>query len=196
MIASAAGTSSPASTRRSPRVPNEVLGMLIFIITEAMFFAGLISAHTITRASATMGWPPPGQPRLPFESTAFNTAALLLSGLLVLAARRKFLEERAAARAPLAIAIFLGAFFVLAQGVEWISLLHEGLTLTSSPHGSFFYLIVGTHAVHAVVALAVLGWAASALWRDRLTLVAFSTVTILWSFVVLIWPFLYLKVYL
>lgn len=196
MTSSAVSSPASASIRRNPRVADGVLGMLIFVITEVMFFAGLISAHTITRASATMGWPPPGQPRLPIESTAFNTAALILSGVLVLAARRTFDKDRANARVPFAIAIFLGAFFVLAQGVEWISLLHEGLTLTSSPHGSFFYLIVGTHALHAIVALGVLLWGAIELNRDRLTSTAFSTIAIFWSFVVVIWPFLYLKVYL
>ena len=49
--------------------------------------------------------------------------------------------------------MLLGAFFVLFQGVEWVALLREGLTLTSSTHGAFFYLIIGTHALHAVVAL-------------------------------------------
>ena len=37
----------PAPSRgRAPIVPNGVLGMLIFVITEAMFFAGLISAQS------------------------------------------------------------------------------------------------------------------------------------------------------
>lgn len=196
MPTSVAITAVDSPVRRPPKVPNAVLGMLIFVITEVMFFAGLISAHTITRASATMGWPPPGQPRLPFETTAFNTAALVASGALLIAARRAFEKERSSARTPLALAIFLGAFFVFAQGVEWFALLREGLTLTSSPHGSFFYLIVGTHAVHAVLALGVLAWALRELMRDRLNSVTFSTVVVLWTFVVTIWPFLYLKVYL
>src|ERR1700690_3331740 len=66
------------------RVPNAVLGTIVFVVAEIMFFAALISAHTIARASAMGGmWPPPGQPRLPFERTAINTAALILSGVLL-----------------------------------------------------------------------------------------------------------------
>src|SRR6202142_1043980 len=66
------------------RVPNAVLGTIVFVVAEIMFFAALISAHTIARASAMEGmWPPPGQPRLPVERTAINTAALLLSGVLL-----------------------------------------------------------------------------------------------------------------
>ena len=42
------------------------VGMLVFIFTEAMFFAGLISAHTIVKSQvAGQLWPPYGQPRLP-----------------------------------------------------------------------------------------------------------------------------------
>lgn len=170
--------------------------MLIFVITEVMFFAGLISAHTITKAAAPLGWPPPGQPRLPLESTAFNTAALILSGILLLAARRTYDKDQESARIPFGIAIFLGSFFVVAQGVEWFALLREGLTLTSSPHGSFFYLIVGSHAFHAIVAIGALIWGMVSLSRRQLSAAAFSTVAVFWSFVVAIWPFLYLKVYL
>ena len=58
--------------------------MIIFVVAEIMFFAALMSAHTIARATVLGGvWPPAGQPRLPVERTAFNTAILLLSGALV-----------------------------------------------------------------------------------------------------------------
>ena len=66
------------------RLPNSVLAMIIFVVTEIMFFAALMSAHTIARATVPGGvWPPAGQPRLPVERTAFNTAMLLLSGVLL-----------------------------------------------------------------------------------------------------------------
>ena len=51
--------------RREPILPNGVLGMLIFVATEIMFFSGLISAFVIGKSNAIGGWPPPGQPRLP-----------------------------------------------------------------------------------------------------------------------------------
>ena len=48
-----------------PRViSNGVLGMSLFVLTEIMLFAGMISVFNIVRASAIV-WPPPGQPRLP-----------------------------------------------------------------------------------------------------------------------------------
>jgi cytochrome c oxidase subunit 3 len=148
--------------RSAPLVPNAVLGMLMFLFTEIMLFAGLISAHSIARASSIVGWPPPGQPRLPFEETALNTAALLLSGVLVFFAQRSLRRDRKRTEALLALGIALGTLFVGFQGVEWLGLIREGLTLTSSTHGAFFYLIVGVHALHAIAALAALRWHAAA----------------------------------
>jgi cytochrome c oxidase subunit III len=182
--------------RPAPLVPNAVLGMAIFLFTEVMLFAGLISAHTVTRASSAVGWPPPGQPRLPAEDTAVNTAALLLSGVVVFWAQRRFRRDRASAFAPLAAALALGAFFVGFQGVEWVQLVGEGLTLTSSTHGAFFYLIVGVHALHAVAALVALGWALFRLRRGVLPASTLTAVALFWYFVVAVWPIIYLRVYL
>jgi heme/copper-type cytochrome/quinol oxidase subunit 3 len=185
----------PAARRRQ-LAPNGVIGMLIFVFAEIMFFAGLVSAHTIVRSGALAGWPPPGQPRLPVEQTAFNTAALLASGIVLFIAHRRFEKEPARARVPLAIAMALGAFFVAFQGVEWVALLREGLTLTSSTHGAFFYLIVGIHGLHAVAALLVLVYLFVRLLRRELVMPQLLAGEIFWYFVVGVWPILYWRVYL
>ncbi len=177
--------------------PDGVLGMLLFVFAEAMLFAGLISAFVIVKAQAAGAmWPPYGQPRLPVERTAINTTALLLSGAVLLVSSRSFGRRSASASGQLLTALLLGAFFVGFQGVEWLALIREGLTLTSSTYGSFFYLIVGTHAVHALGAIVGLAWAWTRLRAGRLTEAQFATVRVFWYFVVLVWPVLYLKVYL
>jgi cytochrome c oxidase subunit 3 len=177
-------------------LPNAVLGMLIFLFTEVMLFAGLISAHSIAKASSAVGWPPPGQPRLPVDETLVNTAALLLSGVAMFVAQRRFGRDRQAAFAPLAAAFALGAFFVLFQGVEWVRLVAEGLTLTSSTHGAFFYLIVGIHALHALAALIAVGAALLRLRRSVLPPATLTATALFWYFVVGVWPVLYVRVYL
>jgi heme/copper-type cytochrome/quinol oxidase subunit 3 len=177
-------------------LPNAVLGMLIFVFVEVMFFAGMISAFLITRAGAVLGWPPPGQPRLPVGETALNSLALIASGVALFLAGRAYRRERRRARVPLALAIGLGAFFVFFQGVEWVALIREGLTLTSSTHGSFFYLIVGMHAAHAVVALGALVYVFGRLRRRLLNHSTFAAARVFWYFVVGVWPVLYLVVYL
>lgn len=179
------------------RLPNVVLGTTVFVAVEVMFFAALISAHTIARSTAIGGvWPPPGQPRLPVERTAVNTAALLLSGIVLWMGNRHLRTAPALARRYLAGAIALGITFVSLQGVEWVALLREGLTMTSSSHGAFFYLIVGTHALHAVAAIAALMWIYFRMMRGTLVPETFTAVQIFWYFVVVLWPVIYLRVYL
>ena len=182
------------TTRPPPLLPSAVLGTLIFVIIEGMMFAGLISAYMIIQTTTV--WPPPDQPRLPVEETAINSAALMLSGLLLYVAARAYRKERRAARTPLALSILLGAFFVVFQGVEWAALIGEGLTLTSSTLGSFFYLIVGMHALHAIIALGFLVSSWLLLNRRRLNRSTFAASQVFWYFVVGLWPILYWQVYL
>ncbi|HJN78221.1 MAG TPA: heme-copper oxidase subunit III [Myxococcota bacterium] len=185
----------PAPTRKL--APDGVIGMLIFIFAEVMFFAGLISAHVIVESRALGGaWPPVGQPRLPLEETAINTALLLASGALVFLAHRARRRKLRSAPAILLGALVLGVAFVSLQGREWVALISEGLSLTSSTYGGFFYLIVGSHALHAVAAISALGWATFELWKGRLPDSAFATVQLFWYFVVLVWPAIYVQVYL
>lgn len=183
--------------RREPLIPSGVLGMLIFIFTEVMFFAGLISAHTIVRSQAVGEmWPPYGQPRLPVEQTALNSLALLVSGVVLVFTWFAFKRSANAARIPLLLATVLGIAFVGLQGMEWTALLSEGLTVQSSTYGGFFYVIVGAHAIHALGAILGLAWAFKKLDEGVLTSTQLATVSALWYFVVLVWPVLYWKVYL
>ena len=184
--------------RRGHYSENGVFGMALFVFTEVMLFAGFISAFAIFRAAAPANlWPPIGQPRLPVATTAFNSAMLLASGVLLFRAHRAYrTRELESASRWMAGAIGLGAFFVCFQGYEWARLLAQGFTLTSSELGSFFYLIVGAHALHAVIALAALFVAWRALRAQRLTPSAFGAVQLFWYFVVLMWPLIYWRVYL
>lgn len=176
-------------------VPSSVLGMLLVVGAEIMFFAGLISAFTITRAGAPFGsWRLPGE-TLPAAATAFNSLALLLSGVLVVIAHRQFQQRRPTASRTLLAACVLGALFVGLQGREWASLLGRGITVHSSTLGAFFYVIVGTHAVHAVAALTALGVAWRRMAGGTLTPSFFLGAQTFWYFVVGIWPVIYARVY-
>ena len=176
-------------------ISSGVLGMTLFVMTEIMLFSGMISAFAIVKASSAI-WPPPDQPRLPFEETAFNTLALLASGFLLYLAQRRFNVDRESARIPIIASVGLGTFFVLFQGWEWASMLAQGLTLTSSTLGSFFYLIVGTHALHAIAALGLL----FRIWRRHamgcLQPSQLATAAVFWYFVVGAWPVIYWQLYL
>jgi cytochrome c oxidase subunit 3 len=189
-------TTLPAPPARHPVVPNSVLGMLLFVVPETLFFVGMISAFTISKAGAPAGsWPVPGQPLLPAASTAVNTAALVLSGLVLLGAQVLYARKSPHAKWLVAASFVLGLGFVGLQGKEWADLLSQGLTLTSSRLGSFFYFIVGTHALHAVAALFALGLLAVQFLRDRVDTGLFYAAQTFWYFVVLMWPVIYVRVY-
>jgi cytochrome c oxidase subunit 3 len=181
--------------RRKPVVVSGLLGTLIFIGTEVMFFAGLMSAFTIVRAGAVPGmWPPPNQPRLPAEATMANTVVLLASGVALLLAYLRYRKgKRSFGLAAMSLA--MGVTFLILQGREWLALLSQGLTMTSSPLGAFFYLIVGTHALHAVAACVVLATVAVKLNRGIIANGHFFAAQAFWYFVVLMWPVIYARVY-
>ena len=190
---------SPATAlpKRQKLLPDAVLGMLVFLLTEAMLFAGMISAFVIARAGTPAGlWPPPDQPLLPVEATALNTAALLASGILLAVANRRFGRDAKTAVAPMAGAVVLGALFLIGQGYEWVGLIAQGLTMQSSNFGGFFYLTVGMHGLHVLAAVTALAGLFIRLKLGHLTAEVMWAGSIFWYFVVGVWPIIYWQVYL
>lgn len=182
---------------RRPVVPSAVLAVLVLVAAEAMFFAGLTSAFLVGKAGAgPLLWPPLDQPRLPVATTAVNTLVLLASGVALAIGQRAFARGRArSARRAVTLSLGLGVAFVVVQGSEWVRLVGYGLTMTSSTFGSFFYLLVGAHALHAVGALVALGWLARSLRQGHGSRDVLGAVGAFWYFVVGLWPVLYVLVY-
>ncbi len=181
-----------------PPVSSGVIGMLIFMVTEAMFFAALISAYMVIR-SGIEEWPPWDQPRLPVETTAFNTLVLLLSGLTMGFSRNLLQKEKIQeGRRWLGISLLLGTFFLVVQGYEWVQLLNFGMTVSSSVYGGLFYLIIWAHGFNVVGVLAVLivAWNRLGASNNPITAEGLLPLQLLWYFVVCVWPVLYVLVYL
>lgn len=183
--------------KKEPILSNAVLGMLLFILAEIMVFASFISAFTIVKSGFT-NWPPMGQPRLPLESTALNSLFLLASAVFLFVSHRYFVKEGSSSRVKkhFLTALLMGGLFIVLQGVEWFRLLGFGLTLSSSVYGSFFYMIIGGHALHVLAAIILLGVMYMRLRSNRLQKDSFSAAGALWFFVVALWPVLYVLVYL
>ena len=180
---------------RKKAIPNGVLGMLIFVGTEIMFFLGFISAFSIVKSGSVV-WPPPDQPRLPVELTTVNTAFLILSGLCFFLCGSSLKKEQVKKTTVFFLSgTALACVFVFVQGYEWIDLLSHGLTMMSSSYGSFFYMIIGCHALHAFVAIAFMVAMIPALLRGTLSKEKLYTLQTFWYFVVGIWPLLFLVVY-
>ncbi len=192
-------TSIPVEIPQKRLVSDGVLGMIFFLAAEGMFFAGLISAFVVNRASAGV-WPPYGQPKLPVEVTGVNTMILLASAITLWLFNRqvKNSTEKIKSQSLLYVTLLLGTIFLGIQGTEWVRLIQFGLTTSSSLYGSFFYLIVGAHGIHVVAGLLILFYLFSKT-RGSCTLSALknkaTVCSMYWYFVVLVWPILYTLVY-
>ncbi len=188
--------------RESPRPPVidiARLGMVIFLGSETMLFAGFVAAFLVFRLGAPV-WPPPFQPRLPVGVTGLNTAVLLLSGYTMWRALRAIRQgDRVGLTKGLVQTGLLGVTFLGVQGYEWWRLLEFGLTAPSGVYGGTFYALIGAHAVHvfgAVIWLSiVLIWTARG-WYTAQSHTGLSVLAMYWTFVVALWPILYTLVYL
>jgi len=175
------------------------LGLLIFLGTEVMFFAGLISAFLILRAGSA-AWPPPDQPRLPLFVTGCNTLILLASAFTihraVLAIRA---NETKSLAAWLVVTATFGVTFLAVQGVEWLQLVEYGLTVRSSVYGGTFYTLIGAHALHVLAAVLVLFFTTFRALRGYYSKLRHNGLVLCrlyWFFVVALWPVLFVLVYL
>ena len=180
---------------------NARLAILILLGAEIMFFAGLIGTFLVFRLGSVT-WPPPSQAdvRLPIGITGINTIVLLLSGYTMirgLRAIRKDAQEQL--RRWLLVTGLLGAIFLIVQGSEWVRLVHHRFTLSSGVYGSIFYVLIGCHALHALVAvlwvMAVFAKAITGKFSASHH-VGVEICAIYWTFVVVLWPILYVLVYL
>jgi heme/copper-type cytochrome/quinol oxidase subunit 3 len=176
----------------------DVLGMLVFIASEMVLFLALIFTFVWAR-SRYPEWPPAGQPRLPLEVTSVNTLVLLTSGYTMYRAWHAIREGGYALHQWLFLTSLLGVVFLTVQGFEWVRLIRFGLTVSGNLYGATFYTLIGAHALHVFIAVQVL----LVVWhraRRGLYSPAHHTGVVMsglfWGFVVLIWPILFVMVYL
>lgn len=186
-----------------PAESNAILGMLIFIGSEVMLFAGLMSAFLVLR-SRLPEWPPPGQPRFPLGITALNTLVLLASGWTMLRVWRLARaggepDREAQMERWLGITAGLGLLFVVVQGIEWTRLIAHGLQISPGIYGGLFSTVIGMHGLHVLLGVAAVLGAWFMVWQgrtmDRMVPVV-TAVALFWFFVVAVWPILYVLVYL
>src|SRR5205085_8744232 len=144
--------------------------------------------------------PPATLPRLPLAMTALNTVVLFASLVpLTQALRAVRRDDRARLVRAIALTAALGAVFLVVQGAEWVRLVRHGLTLGSGTYGATFYVLIGCHGAHVLVAVAWLAVVALLAPRGAfrparhagLELCAMS-----WYFVCALWAVLFPLVYL
>ncbi len=171
--------------------------MLVFIAAELMFFSGLISTFLVFRFSGDP-WPPPFQPRLPIPLTALNTIVLAISSFTMWQTQKK-VQKGTDFLSSFSLTILLGITFLIIQGFEWIKMLNFGLSAKSTPYGSTFYVIIGTHGVHV---LGAVFWLLLMLLKilvkqpNNTINLNLSPCAMYWHMVVGLWPILFVLVYL
>jgi heme/copper-type cytochrome/quinol oxidase subunit 3 len=185
----------PTPDVREPAVSNTRLAIVIVITAEAMLFAGLIGMFLVFRLS--QNWPPPDLPRLPVGVAALNSVVLFASLVPLTRALRSARAHEPTGRG-VQIAALLGGLFLTVQGVEWLRLLAHGLTPSSSIYGGTFYLLIGTHGLHVLVAvvwLAVLAALERRARRGWSSWAGLEMCTLYWYFVCGLWAVLFPLVY-
>lgn len=142
------------------------LGLALFVLAIAMLFIGFSSAYVVRRGiptyDATTGaysaaWEPL---QLPIALLIFNTAMLVCASLAMERTRRALQPSRRSASMWLNVSLLLSVGFIVGQGIAWYVLRSRGHWLISGARTAFFYLLTGTHAVHALAGCLVLVWIA------------------------------------
>ena len=193
--------------------PNAVaVGTIVWLSSELMFFAALFAIYFTTRAvQGPTIWTESSEIlNIPFA--ALNTTVLVLSSVTcqfgVFAAER-FQNHRTGSilqinkwgmREWFALTFAMGAFFIGGQVFEYAELVHEGLTISSAPYGSVFYLATGFHGLHVtgglIAFLVVMIRISKARRFGHSQATTAIVVSYYWHFVDIVWIALFSAIYL
>ena len=122
-----------------------VLGMVVFVASEAMFFATFFGAY-FTIYSVNPVWPPAGFPHLEPGLATVLTVLLVASSVTLQVGVRAIRRDRTRAMLVwLGLTILLGAGFLGLQLYDY-SLL--GFGVRDGIFGSLFYVMTGLHMAH------------------------------------------------
>ena len=176
-------------------------GILLFIISEVLFFSSFFWAFFHRRLAPTVevgrAWPPAGvQPFNPLEVPLLNTIVLLSSGIRVTWAHHALMagnHERAAL--GLNLTILLGAYFTALQALEYIE---ASFRIADRAYGSTFFVATGFHGLHVLVGslfLLVCSLRISLGHFRAAHHFGFEAAAWYWHFVDVVWLFLYVTIY-
>ena len=174
------------------------VAMWAFLGSEFLFFGTLISTFLLYR-SRTEGGPTAAEVfDIPF--TSVSSFILLMSSLtMVLAHHAAGRRDWRRMRVWLVATGLLGTTFLAGQVFEFTEFVDHGLTVTTSPFGSSFFVLTGIHGAH--VALGVLLLLATALmsFTGRLRQgegMDVELIGLYWHFVDIVWIVIFTVVYL
>jgi cytochrome c oxidase subunit 3 len=178
-----------------------LLGMMLFIASEVMFFAALFGVYFNVRASAAV-WPPEGTEFIdPLWLPIVVTVILITSSFTMqLAVSRIRKGDRTGMNRAIAITLLLGVVFLFLQVFDYFNLVtNDDFGINSGVYGSLFYTMTGFHGAHVlggVIGLTVIlsrGLQGQFSSRHH---VAVEAVHYYWHFVDIVWVALFATIYL
>jgi cytochrome c oxidase subunit III len=184
----------PAQAPREPAPSTLGVGVIIWLASEMMFFAGLFAAY-FTLRSANDVWPP-DDVELETVRTAIATLVLVASsGTMHMAVAASSRDDRRGAVTWLSITALLGSIFLLNQVTEYAQ---ADFRIDDHAYGSVFYLMTGFHGLHVIGGLVFMGAVAVAI-SGRSRAPAEQTVEVCgyyWHFVDVVWVAMFSTIYL
>jgi cytochrome c oxidase subunit 3 len=173
-----------------------VLGLLVFLASEFLMFAGFFATFLIFRSTISE-WPPEGT-EVELLLPAINTVILVSSSLVInLGTKAIKKNDLAGMRKWFAITAAMGAIFLGGQIYEYLSL---GYGLTTNLFSNCFYLMTGFHGAHVFIGLLLI---LGVLWRSRrqghyndVTHVGPEMAEVYWHFVDVVWIVLFTLIYI
>jgi cytochrome c oxidase subunit 3 len=176
-------------------------GMILFILSEVMFFVAFFWAffHSSLAPTVEIGavWPPKGIEVLnPWEIPFLNTIILLTSGASVTWAHHAILSgNRNQAILGLAFTVVLAVIFTGFQAYEY---LEAPFTISDGIYGSTFYMATGFHGFHVMIGTLFLSVCFIRLMKHHFTKnhhFGFEAAAWYWHMVDVVWLFLFVCVY-
>jgi cytochrome c oxidase subunit 3 len=183
------GGGEPGKRRRA-----SLTGIYVLFAAITKFFAGLTSALVVRRGLGS-DWN--GIPLPPI--LWLNTVLLLASSAALETARRALhAGERASVNRWWTPGTVLGLLFMAGQYIAWQEAAAGGITVASSPGGSFFFLFTVAHAVHVLGGVAALGYIEVQALRLQLgpgKRTGVEVARLYWHFLAGLWVYLMLLFY-
>jgi cytochrome c oxidase subunit 3 len=185
----------PPEANRSSRVDPQLLGVLLFIVSEAMLFGSFFTAYFFIRVVGNEAWPP--EPfHFPVSVAAMNTVILVSSSFTMHWALHSIRRgNRVGLQAGLAVTFFMGAIFLATQINEYFK---AGFSIHDGAFASVFYGLTGLHGAHVFIGLTLLAIMNVRTLRGHFNPRAYMGVEaagIYWHFVDIMWIIVFTTVY-
>jgi cytochrome c oxidase subunit 3 len=187
----------PPPANRSSRVEPQLLGMLLFIISEVMVFGAFFTAYFFIRVVSGDQWFPVDGKELPVAVAGVNTAILVSSSFTMHWAETSIKNgNRFGLKAGILSTFLLGLTFLFIQVNEYV---HVGFAPHDFAQASVFYGLTGLHGAHVFVGLTLLAMVTIRSWRGHYSPEEHRGVEvpgIYWHFVDVMWIVVYTTVYI